>query len=181
MDKKQEAKELLKEYNQEHISKFIDEIDEEKAEELIEQIHTIDFHQITELYNNTKKTIEFKESKIEPLKYLDKAKLTFEQTQRFDELGSDVVKKGQYAVVTMAGGQGTRLGHNGPKGTFDIGLDSHKPIFEILCDTLKKAQEKYGEYCVWYIMTSNENNEATVSFFEKNKFFCYRANQPKQE
>ena len=93
MDKKQEAKELLKEYNQEHISKFIDEIDEEKAEELIEQIHTIDFHQITELYNNTKKTIEFKESKIEPLKYLDKAKLTFEQTQRFDELGSDVVKK----------------------------------------------------------------------------------------
>ena len=173
MDKRQEAEELLKEYKQEHINKFIDEIGDEKAEELIEQIHTIDFHQITELYNNTKKTIEFKESKIEPLKYLDKAKLTFEQTQRFDELGSDVVKKGQYAVVTMAGGQGTRLGHNGPKGTFDIGLDSHKPIFEILCDTLKKAQEKYGEYCVWYIMTSNENNEATVSFFEKNKFFGY--------
>lgn len=93
MDKRQEAKELLKEYKQEHINKFIDEIGDEKAEELIEQIHTIDFHQITELYNNTKKTIEFKESKIEPLKYLDKAKLTFEQTQRFDELGSDVVKR----------------------------------------------------------------------------------------
>ena len=73
MDKRQEAKELLKEYKQEHINKFIDEIGDEKAEELIEQIHTIDFHQITELYNNTKKTIEFKESKIEPLKYLDKA------------------------------------------------------------------------------------------------------------
>ena len=173
MDKKQEAKELLKEYNQEHISKFIDEIDEEKAEELIEQIHTIDFHQITELYNNTKKTIEFKESKIEPLKYLDKAKLTFEQTQRFDELGSDVVKKGQYAVVTMAGGQGTRLGHNGPKGTYDIGLDSHKPIFEILCDTLKTAEKKYGVFVTWYIMTSKENNDATVKFFEDHDYFGY--------
>lgn len=129
MDKRQEAKELLKEYKQEHINKFIDEIGDEKAEELIEQIHTIDFHQITELYNNTKKTIEFKESKIEPLKYLDKAKLTFEQTQRFDELGSNVVKKGQYAVVTMAGGQGTRLGHNGPKGTFKLEYMEKESIY----------------------------------------------------
>ena len=154
MDKRQEAKELLKEYKQEHINKFIDEIGDEKAEELIEQIHTIDFHQITELYNNTKKTIEFKESKIEPLKYLDKAKLTFEQTQRFDELGSNVVKKGQYAVVTMAGGQGTRLGHNGPKGTFKLDVyGKGKYLFEILVDNLKEANQKYGITINWYIMT----------------------------
>ena len=68
MDRKQEAIELLKEYNQEHIIRFLDKLDEEKQEELIKQIHRIDFHQITELYNNTKKEIEFKESKIEPLK-----------------------------------------------------------------------------------------------------------------
>ena len=47
----------------------------------------------------------------------------------------------------MAGGQGTRLGHNGPKGTYDIGLDSHKPIFEILCDTLKTAEKKIWSFC----------------------------------
>ena len=64
MDRKQECIDLLKEYNQEHIVRFFEKIDEEKQEELIKQIQQIDFQQITELYNNTKKEIEFKESKI---------------------------------------------------------------------------------------------------------------------
>ena len=55
MDKRQEAENLLKEYNQKHIIKYLNKMDDEKSEKLIDQIHTIDFHQITELYNNTKK------------------------------------------------------------------------------------------------------------------------------
>ncbi|MBR2220899.1 MAG: hypothetical protein IJ975_02020 [Clostridia bacterium] len=54
MDKKQETIELLKEYNQEHIIRLLNKLEEEKQEELIKQIQTIDLHQITELYNNTK-------------------------------------------------------------------------------------------------------------------------------
>ena len=163
MDKRQETIELLKEYNQEHIINYLEKMNDEDANKLIEQIQKIDFHQITELYNNTKKTIEFKESKIEPLKYLDKAKLSLEQLQKFDKLGSDVVKNGQYAVVTMAGGQGTRLGHNGPKGTFKLDVyGKGKYLFEILVDNLKEANQKYGITINWYIMTSQENNEATV-------------------
>ena len=57
----------------------------------------------------------------------------------------------------MAGGQGTRLGHNGPKGTYDFGLQNHKSIFEVLCDNLKQAQKKFGVYVQWYIMTSEQN------------------------
>ncbi len=68
----------------------------------------------------------------------------------------------------MAGGQGTRLGHNGPKGTFDLGLDSHKSIFEILCEHIKEARAKYGVDIPWYLMTSDENNDDTVKFFLKN-------------
>ena len=98
-----------------------------------------------ELYNNAKKEIVFKESKIEPLKYLDKAKLTDSQRNKFDELGKEVIKKGQYAVVTMAGGQGTRLGHPGPKGTFKLDVyGKGKYLFEILVDNLKEAKQKYG-------------------------------------
>ena len=67
----------------------------------------------------------------------------------------------------MAGGQGTRLGHNGPKGTYDIGLDSHKSLFELLCDSLKEEGKKYGVTIPWFIMTSKENNQATIEFFEK--------------
>ena len=73
----------------------------------------------------------------------------------------------------MAGGQGTRLGHNGPKGTFDLGLENHKSIFEILCDTLILARNTYGITIPWYLMTSNENNSATISFFEEHNFFGY--------
>lgn len=109
MDKKQDTIELLKKYNQEHIIKFLEQLQGKEKEELIEQINQIDFHQIKELYDNTKKEIEIKENRIENIAYLDKAKLTQKQREEFDTLGEEVVKKGQYAVVTMAGGQGSRL------------------------------------------------------------------------
>ena len=92
-------------------------------------------------------------------------------------MGEKLIKEGKYAVVTMAGGQGTRLGHNGPKGTYDLGLEDHKSIFEILCDTLKEAKERYGVYVPWYIMTSGQNHTETVNFFEKHSYFGY----PKQD
>ena len=177
MDKRQEIFDLLKEYNQEHIIKYFDKLNEKKQEELIKQIQKIDLHEITELYNSTKRPIEFKESKIEALKYLDKAKLTKEQKAKFDNLGKQVVKNGEYAVVTMAGGQGTRLGHNGPKGTFKLDVyGKGKYLFEILVDNLKEANKKYGVTINWYIMTSRENNEETVLFLEKNNYFGYDKN-----
>lgn len=68
----------------------------------------------------------------------------------------------------MAGGQGTRLGHNGPKGTFKLDVyGKGKYLFEILVDNLKEANQKYGITINWYIMTSKENNSATVEFLEK--------------
>ena len=177
MDKLQDAIDILKQYHQEHIIKLLEKLDENHKQELIDQIHSIDFHQIMELYNNTKKEIEFKESKIEPLKYLDKAKLTEKQRARFDELGEKTIRNGKYAVVTMAGGQGTRLGHSGPKGTFKLDVyGKGKYLFEILAENLKEANEKYNTTIPWYIMTSRENNKETVDFLEKHNYFGYDKN-----
>ena len=174
MDKKEEAKQILQKYNQEHIIKLLEKLDQEKQEELIKQIQKINFEQIIELYNNTKKEITFKENKIEPLNYLDKAKLTKSQKETFDKLGQEAVKAGQYAVVTMAGGQGTRLGHKGPKGTFKLDVyGKGKYLFEILIENLKEASQKYGVTIPWYIMTSKENNKETVEFLEKHNYFGY--------
>ena len=178
MDKLQDTIDILKEYKQEHIIKLLKKLDEKQQDELIKQINSIDFHQIMELYHNTKKAIEFKESKIEPLKYLDKAKLTVEQRNKFDELGENAVRSGKYAVVTMAGGQGTRLGHPGPKGTFKLDVyGKGKYLFEILADNLQEANKKYGVVINWYIMTSKENNADTVEFLEKNNYFGYDKNK----
>ena len=174
MDKMQDIIDLLKMYHQEHIIKLLEKLDEGKKQELIEQISKIDFHQLKELYDNTKKEIEIKENKIEPLPYLDKNKLSREQKEEFQRLGEAILEKGEYAVVTMAGGQGTRLGHSGPKGTFKLDVyGKGKYLFEILAENLKEANQKYGKTIPWYIMTSKQNNNETIEFMEKHNFFGY--------
>jgi len=177
MDRVEETKKLLKKYNQNHIIKLLDELDEEKKEALIEQINNIDFHQMSELYANTKKELEIKENKIEAIKYLDKEKLTSNEKEQFNYLGEEIIKNGQYAVVTMAGGQGTRLGHTGPKGTFKLDVyGKGKYLFEILAENLKEANKKYNVIIPWYIMTSRENNDQTQEFLEKHDYFGYDKN-----
>ena len=177
MDKVQDIIDLLKMYNQEHIINLIEKLDKNKKQALIEQLSKIDFHQLSELYDNTKKEIEIKENKIEPLPYLDKKKLSEKQKEEFQRLGEEVLEKGEYAVVTMAGGQGTRLGHSGPKGTFKLDVyGKGKYLFEILAENLKQANQKYGKIIPWYIMTSKENNNATIQFMEKHNYFGYDKN-----
>lgn len=167
------AKELLKKYGQEQLLSQYNKLSDEKKAKLLDEILTLDFAQIEELYKRIDQKVDFTNSKIEPIGYTDKNTMNEEKLKHYEEIGVQNIKSGKLAVVTMAGGQGTRLGHSGPKGTYDIGLDSHKSIFEILCDTLKRAQQKYGVYVVWYIMTSRENNEATVKFFESHDYFGY--------
>lgn len=109
MDKVQDTIELLKTYKQEHIINLLEKLEGKEKEELIEQINKIDFHQIMELYDNTKKEMALKENKIENIAYLDKAKLSKEQKEEFENLGEIAIRNKEYAVVTMAGGQGSRL------------------------------------------------------------------------
>lgn len=167
------AEEILKKYGQEHLLSQYNKLSEENKSKLLDEILTLDFSQIEKLYERVNNKVDFANSKIEPIEYTDKYAMSEEQLKKYQETGEQAIKSGKLAVVTMAGGQGTRLGHNGPKGTFDLGLSSHKPIFEILCDTLKRSQEKYGIYVYWYIMTSKENNNQTVKFFEEHNYFDY--------
>ena len=165
-------KEKLKKYNQEHLLNFYDKLTEEKKKVLINQIQEIDFDLIKELYNN--RNIEAKlECEITPIPYTDKAKLTEEQLMDYKKNGESVIKNNKYAVVTMAGGQGTRLGHNGPKGTFMLDVNPRKSLFEIFCDKLSDIKERYNVTIPWYLMTSKENNDDTIKFFEENNYFGY--------
>ena len=168
-----EIQSKLTEYGQTQILKAYDRADDETKKVLESQIERIDFKQVADLFETTKNEVNFNNDVIEAIAYVDKEKLSDEDYNKYLKLGEDAIKSGKYAVVTMAGGQGTRLGHSGPKGTFDIGLDSHKSIFEILIDTLKEDSKKYGVSIPWYIMTSKENNDDTVAFFEKNNYFGY--------
>ena len=177
MDKMQDVIELLTEYNQLHIVNWLNKLDENKKRELIEQINHIDLHQIAELYDNAKKEIKFKENKIEPIEYLDKQKMDENTKAELSKIGEQIIENGQYAVVTMAGGQGSRLEHPGPKGTFRLDVyGKGKYLFEILAENLKEANKRYDVIIPWYIMTSKENNDATIEFLEKNNYFGYDKN-----
>ena len=165
---------LLKKYNQEHLLKYIEMTD--KKEELIKQIEKINFEQLQDLYSVSKRDNEkaIKGIIIEHVPFVDKYKLDAEKSNNLQTLGEEVIKNGKYAVVTMAGGQGTRLGHDGPKGTFKLNVKPRpKYLFEILAENLQRENEKYNIVIPWYIMTSTENNAKTVSFFEENNYFGY--------
>ena len=167
------VKEILKNYNQEQVLDFYDTLSKEKQNQLLDEVLTLNFEQLKNLYESTKTKPSFADSKIEPIPYVAKDQLTNSELEEYEKLGEEAIKQGKVAVVTMAGGQGTRLGHLGPKGTYDIGLASHKSIFELLCDRLKEAKEKYHVAIPWYLMTSDENNQDTIAFFEKNEYFHY--------
>lgn len=175
----EELKEKVEKYGQEQVLNNYDKSDETTREDLAEQIQRIDFEKLNKLYEQTKNEVSFENDVIEPISYVDKEKLSQEDYEKYLEIGETAIRNGEYSIVTMAGGQGTRLGHNGPKGTFDIGLDSHKSIFEILTDSIKAESEKYGVTIPWYIMTSKENNDDTVAFFENNNYFGYDKNAVK--
>lgn len=162
----------LKKYGQEHLLNNFDKLDESKQKRLLEQLSNIDYELINGLYNGTKKEIKNEKDTIEPIEYLDKFKLN-EKYKIYEGIGKTAIKEGKLAVVTMAGGQGTRLGHSGPKGTYDIGLDSHKSLFELLADGIKEEAKKYDVTIPWFIMTSRENNNDTIEFFAKNRNFGY--------
>ena len=172
-EKLKKVKELLKKYNQEHLLSAYDEFDDIQKESLLDQILDIDFEQMEKLYQKTQRPIEMGEVKVEPISYKDKYKMPAEEFEKYKKIGEEEIKNGKLAAVTMAGGQGTRLGHSGPKGTFMLGIDPDKSLFQILCESLKLANEKYGVIVPWYIMTSKENNKETTDFLEKNNYFGY--------
>ena len=162
----------LKKYSQEHLLNGYENLSEAKQKSLLTQIKNTDFELINSLYNNTKKEVDTKEVNITPIEYFDKEKLNGDYKE-YQEIGEKSIRNRELAAVTMAGGQGTRLGHNGPKGTYDIGLTSHKSLFELLADYLKEQGKKYGVTIPWFIMTSRENNDETIDFFAKHRYFGY--------
>lgn len=167
MNKIEEARRILEENGQGHIKV--------KNEELADQILHIDFERLKTLDEEiTHPCCTCNIEDISPVKAINPDKKDKKELEEYIKIGENVVKSGHFAIGIMAGGQGTRLGHNGPKGTFKLELNGEtKSLFEIIVDKLKDAYEKYNVYLNCYIMTSPENNKETVAFFEKNNYFNY--------
>lgn len=85
--------------------------------------------------------------------------------------GEDALRAGRVAAFTVAGGQGTRLGYDGPKGTFPVTPIKRKPLFQVFAEKIRSAGQRYGRPLHWFIMTSHANHAATETFFAEHKYF----------
>ncbi|MDF2590849.1 MAG: UDP-N-acetylglucosamine pyrophosphorylase [Clostridia bacterium] len=175
-NKLDKVKRILAQYKQLHLLDFVGALTIEEIENLLNQFESIDFEKMRSLYQGSVSNGKEKLSNhrdISPI-HCDVLNNYNELKQKkFLEIGESVLGMGKIAVVTMAGGQGTRLGHKGPKGTFNIGYPINKTLFQLQNERLKSLSEKYKRWIPWYIMTSGEAHEDTIKYFECNNYFGY--------
>ncbi|MDE7163426.1 MAG: UTP--glucose-1-phosphate uridylyltransferase [Clostridia bacterium] len=163
-----EAQALLKRYNQEHLLEYYERLSDGEKQQLLAAIAEIDFSVLENL--------DFgKERSLGVLSPADALTLEEIEAKRgeYEKTGLEAIANGKVAAVLLAGGQGTRLGIDAPKGTFNIGVTKTLSIFECQMRNLIAVAKRAGAYPHLFIMTSTINNAQTVAFFEQNAYFGY--------
>lgn len=163
------AKEILGKYGQEQLLKYYDELEDEQKVSLLNQIDGIDF----ELLNLIKDNKEAKKGVITPLDDAVSIDDIEKNREKYTNIGISAIKEGKVAALLLAGGMGTRLGSDKPKGMYNIGLTKDLYIFEMLINNLMDVVNQTGAWVPLYIMTSEKNNDDTIQFFEDMNYFGY--------
>ena len=164
-----ELEKVLKEQGQEHIWEAYQKLDEAGKEKLAAQVERVDWSMVAMA---GQKDFSQKRGKLEPLSALEISEIE-KNKEVYEARGLEAIKAGKVGAVLLAGGQGTRLGSDGPKGKYNIGLTKDVYIFERLIRNLQDVTDKAGCFVPLYIMTSDKNNDETIEFFEEKNFFGY--------
>lgn len=166
----EQAKEKLKIYGQEHVLQYYDELSENEKEALLAQIDVTDMSVLAECGHREELA---KKGKITPLAAMQLPEIEKNQ-DAFESAGLGAIRQGKVGAVLLAGGMGTRLGSDDPKGMYNVGLTKELYIFQCLINNLMDVVHKSETWIELFIMTSDKNHEATVKFLEEHKFFGYR-------
>lgn len=161
----------LKKYNQMHILAYENELTEEQKYNLYNQINNIDFSYLDEL----NKSKEKKEVTISPIDAMTIPQIK-ENYNDFEQIGLNALKNKEVGVLLLAGGMGTRLGSDNPKGMYNIGKTKDVFIFQRIFENLLEVVQKCGEKIPFFIMTSERNDEITRKFLEEKNYFGYDKN-----
>ncbi len=164
-----EAMEKLKRYGQEHVLKYYEELSEEEKALLLAQVEATDFSMLASC-RDRKETAG--RGVISPLAAMQLPEITGKK-EKFTALGIDAIKRGKVGAVLLAGGMGTRLGSDDPKGMYNIGITREVYIFQRLIENLMDVVRQAESWIPLYVMTSDKNHDATVSFLKEHDYFGY--------
>ncbi|MBO5954526.1 MAG: UTP--glucose-1-phosphate uridylyltransferase [Clostridia bacterium] len=166
--------EKLIKYNQQHLLKFENELTESEKQELYNQIDNLDFSYLEEL--NKPQTSS--QDTITPIKAM-----TIEEIQQnkeeFTQIGLNALKQQKIGALLLAGGMGTRLGSDKPKGMYNIGKTKDVFIFQRIFENLLDVVKLCGKSVPFFIMTSEHNNSDTINFLKEHNYFGYDPNYVK--
>lgn len=162
-------KRKLEKYGQTHLLKYYDELSEDERKELLTQIEETDFS-VVELCENGGKGVE--KGNITPLSVMQLSEIE-ENKEKYFNAGVSAIKSGKVGAVLLAGGMGTRLGSDAPKGMYNIGETKDVYIFERIIRNLMDAVDITGSWIHLFVMTSDKNHESTIDFFKEKNYFGY--------
>lgn len=166
---------------QDHVFKWVDQLNEEQTAELCDSLESVDPHRANRDFGQVQEA----EKRIEADKiefFTGEACISYDCSQaeldKYTSKGYEMIANGKVGLLLMAGGQGTRLGSDEPKGMFDIGLLSQKSLYQLQAEQIKKLQRltatvtKTQQVNIpWYVITSETTRDVTVNYFEQNKYF----------
>lgn len=167
----EQALQKLTEAGQEHVLSYYEELTEGQKEMLLAQIEAADFSILSSLENRKEENVK---GKITPLAAMQLSEIKTRETE-FRTIGMEAIRQGKVGAVLLAGGMGTRLGSDNPKGMYNIGVNKEVYIFQRLIENLMDVVQLTDTWIPLYVMTSDKNHEATVSFLKEHDYFGYKS------
>jgi UDP-N-acetylglucosamine/UDP-N-acetylgalactosamine diphosphorylase len=176
----EKTKKLLKKHNQQHLLAFWEQLDQKQREFLLSQIQSLDFDVIDrwiEQYIKNPAPVQL------PTGFAPASSYPAEPNnpdlkhkyQQAIKSGRQLISAGKVGAFVVAGGQGTRLGFDGPKGNFPITPIQDKTLFQFFAETITAASQKYNAVIPWYIMTSPHNYQQALDTFIRRDYFGLKA------
>ncbi|MCM1526360.1 MAG: UDPGP type 1 family protein [Bacteroides sp.] len=165
----EQAREKLAKYGQEHVLKYYDELSEAERQSLLEQIDRTDMS-ILQACGHREELA--KKGEITPLAAMRLDEIA-ENRESFTRAGLEAIRDGKVGAVLLAGGMGTRLGSDDPKGMYNVGITRELYIFECLINNLMDTVRQAGARIHLFVMTSDKNHDATVGFLREKNYFGY--------
>lgn len=167
----QEAYDKLTNYGQQHVLQYYEELSRQEQEQLLLQIEQTDFDVLS--LCKKKETLNPR-GEITPIGVMQLPEIEAKR-EEYTTTGLEAIRAGKVGAVLLAGGMGTRLGSDAPKGVYNIGLTKEVFIFQRLIENLLEVVNQAGAWIPLYVMTSDKNHETTAAFFKEKEYFGYNA------